>query len=471
MPKFYLRMEGVNLSSFILDTDDLSTVRGGSLLLLDSIHWIKDELKSPTLKPVTTGASSGMFEFEATNPEAAEAVRDTVQKRLKDDPNFKHATFVVDVVEAAEDFVTDRERLIALNRFRQMHSPTVAVPTQNADISKTACVIDRRRPGTKKIDLPEKPSSWVSESVAVRRDWGKEKKQSFYQEQTEMQINREFANDFAELTEDKSRGNLRHKMAVIYLDGNGFGKLQNELCRTQDDQERFDETIRGYRREMLKALIRKMESEPEGWFTSDAEKKFRLETLLWGGDEIVWVVPAWQGWRALAFFYKQSQEWNFEGRPLRHAGGLVFCHHNAPIQQIKKLAYALAELAKKKDREQNFFAYEVLESFDHIGRDLEDYRRERSPEGNIQAMILSGEEMENTLEQAGPIIEQLASRRLHKMVRRILHDRQPISATEQEGMEEGLDAIGRAKLAAITDRLGGLEARWLHLAALQDYLV
>jgi hypothetical protein len=139
-------------------------------------------------------------------------------------------------------------------------------------------------------------SSWVSESAYERREWGKDK-----------------------LSEDESRGNLHHKMAVIYLDGNGFGKLQNELCLTQADQERFDETVRGYRRKMLKALIHKMESEPEDWFTSDAEKKFRLETLLWGGDEIIRVVPSWQGWRTLAFFYEQSKEWNFDEHHLSHA--------------------------------------------------------------------------------------------------------------------------------------------------------
>jgi hypothetical protein len=470
MPKCYLRMEGVNLQNFIGDTDDLSTVRGGSLLLLHSIRWIARMVTDPALGPVTTGASSGIFEFEASDLAEAETVRDNLWKQLAGDHRFKHATFVVDIVEATADFVTDRERLIALNRFRQMQSPTVALPARSEDISKTACVIDRRRPGTRETHLPERPSAWVSESVYERRECGKDKG-TFYQEQTEMQINREFVQDLDELTNDEQRGNLHHKMAVIYLDGNGFGKLQNELCRTQTDQRRFDETVRRYRREMLQSLVRKMESEPEGWFTSDTERKFRLETLLWGGDEVIWVVPAWQGWRTLAFFYEQSQGWNFDGHRLSHAGGLVFCHHNAPIQRITKLARDLAELAKEKDRGQNLFAYEVLESFDHIGRDLESYREERSPQGKVDAMILSGKEMEKTLAQAALVTEQLPSRRLHKMVELILRRRQPVSEGQQEAMEKGMEATGRAALAAVTDKLGGAEARWLHLAALRDYLV
>jgi hypothetical protein len=471
MPEYYLRVEGVNLSAFLHDTNDLSTVRGGSLLLLHSVNWIEQEIKTPKLSPVTTGASSGIFRFEAADENAAQAAVESIQTKLRNDPKLSHATFVVNVVKATDDFIVDRERLIALNRFSQMQSATIVVPPYNSEVTRNACLIDRRRPASMQIQLPEQPAAWVSESVAVRRDWGKTQKQKFYQDQTEIQIARSFANDFDELSEDEARGNLRHKMALIYLDGNGFGKLQNELCRTAKDQERFDVTLRSYRREMLKALISKMESEPEDWFTLGQQKKFRLETLLWGGDEIVWVVPAWQGWKTLAFFYSQSQEWNFDGQPLLHAGGLVFCQHNAPIQRIKELAHSLAELAKKKDRHQNLFAYEVLESFDHIGRDLDDYRRERSPDRHSQTLILTGDSMDKTLERARYVLERLSTRQLHRVVRKILRTRSPLSNAEHLEAAKGLDGAGMAHLHALTNRFGGLEARWLHLAALRDYLL
>ena len=38
--QYYLRVEGVNLAHFVYDTQDLSTVRGGSLLLLRAVDEV-----------------------------------------------------------------------------------------------------------------------------------------------------------------------------------------------------------------------------------------------------------------------------------------------------------------------------------------------------------------------------------------------------------------------------------------------
>ena len=101
----------------------------------------------------------------------------------------------------------------------------------------------------------------------------------------------------------------------------------------------------------------------------------RIETLLWGGDELIWVVPAWLGWNALCLFYQQAKTHiKFRGGTLKHAAGLVFCHHNAPIHRVKSLAHDLAELAKEQNRDSNLIAYQVLKSFDHVGMDLDGYR-------------------------------------------------------------------------------------------------
>ena len=45
MNKYLLRIEGVNLNHFVFDTRDLSTVRGGSLLLLAAIPTAVSVLK------------------------------------------------------------------------------------------------------------------------------------------------------------------------------------------------------------------------------------------------------------------------------------------------------------------------------------------------------------------------------------------------------------------------------------------
>ena len=51
---YYLRVEAVNLSHFISDTNDLSTTRGGSLLLLEAMEAVekiisKDVPQAPSL--------------------------------------------------------------------------------------------------------------------------------------------------------------------------------------------------------------------------------------------------------------------------------------------------------------------------------------------------------------------------------------------------------------------------------------
>ncbi len=129
---FYLRLEAVNLANFISDTEDLSTVRGASLVLLDMVAKLttKPEYHGKLTK-ISSGASTGLFSFDADSDKAAEDLRDLVECDLNRDYCIKHATFVVDVRAATSDFQADRERLIALNRWRQMRQPSVAVPSQN----------------------------------------------------------------------------------------------------------------------------------------------------------------------------------------------------------------------------------------------------------------------------------------------------------------------------------------------------
>src|SRR5712692_3928315 len=100
--KFYLRLEAVNLDNFVYDCQDLSTVRGGGLLLLRSVQELDRRIASPQLERVSTGASSGLFEFNADDREAT-ALRDRVEQLLSEDEQLKHATFVVDVFPASAE--------------------------------------------------------------------------------------------------------------------------------------------------------------------------------------------------------------------------------------------------------------------------------------------------------------------------------------------------------------------------------
>ena len=80
------------------------------------------------------------------------------------------------------------------------------------------------------------------------------------------------------------------------------------------------------------------------------QTKVRIETLLWGGDELIWVVPAWCGMEAVQFFFDNTNTkdavWEVNGRRLTHAAGVVFCSCRAPIRSVVKLAKELAESVK-----------------------------------------------------------------------------------------------------------------------------
>ena len=486
MGQYYLRVEAVNLNNFVYDTKDLSTIRGGGLLLLNAVDWIAKESGTVKLTPVMTGASAGLYQFEAETPKDAKQVPGLVLERLVSlHPELKHASFVADIQviddESGARFNQDLQRLIAKNRWQQMQSPALAVPAQNAELTVEACRADGVRPGDK-----SEGDEYFSKSVHSRRSHGRKEKQNFYAQYIEESSTFHFTNDLEVLTNDPHQGNLHHKMAVIYLDGNNFGKVKRGENGGLKRQKDFDVTLKEYRREMLRGLLKLIDGGSDWKFDDEL---IRMETLLWGGDEILWVVPAWKGWEVLSYFFRVSKGWRFEEeKQLHHGGGMVFCHHNAPIFRIKALAHDLAELAKDKDRRQSLFAYEILESFDHVGRDLDAYRKERSVQPlepglapDPKSLILAGHEMNNVLEAAKCLKEKLPRRKLHVMAEDLLCALQDAGEIKQrekkrkaiadELLKSLDDEESRKALGKLTTGLGGEDARWLHLSALWDYMV
>lgn len=488
MSQYYLQIEAVNLGNFISDTPDLSTVRGGGLLLLEAVEKLTPPKAATNWKTLTTGASAGLYEFEADD---AEVVCNEIRNSLTQNEELKQATFVVCAQPKVDDqsFAQNIATLQAKNRWQQMQSPSLALTGVTAI---KVCEIDLVRPAIHNVPAPESKSYLVSESVKVRRLAGQRLKQSFYEEHIGRPLQRKFTHELDELTEDESKGNLDGKMAVIYLDGNRFGSIKKSVSHSREEWLKFDHTVKSYRREMLEGLLDRMEIDGD-WQTK--EGKYRIETLLWGGDELMWIVPAWKGWEALQYFYEKSENWKFNDDDLRHSGGMVFCHHNAPIHRITKLAKDLAELAKEKDRTQNLFAYEVLESFDHVGRKVEGYRIERSPQPvdpsqkkqiDSGVLILDGAAMSDLRYFITSAGEKLPRKQLHEITNELLWhppEGKPIDLSKRardraamiKRINYFVEKIGIRKedldLDALKISCGGEEAFWLHVNALWDYFV
>jgi hypothetical protein len=504
---YYLRIAGVNLDAFINDTENLSTIRGSGLLLLRVMDTIQEQDLSAKLEPITTGASEGIFRFEAGNGKGAEKMRTEVAQFLIDDPSLKYATFVVDVYPEKVGFSTDKEALIARNRWRQFQQPTIVLPERNTDIAVHVCILDGIRPGTCREKIKAESDQPISGSVKSRRDYGKKQKQEFYIGEISRHLSGEkgvdelvhqlkemkFARDLDALTHDPTKSNLHHKMAVIYLDGNSFGEVQKKAIdkSTKDEnnslkiQKDFDVQLKKKRAQALKKLLEGAVADLH--FQSNGN--LLLETLLWGGDELIWVVPAWKGWDVLSLFYNVSRDWNFLREPLTHAGGMVFCHHNAPIHRIVTLAKELAEAAKKEAKEitpiKNLFQYVILESFDHIGQDLDSFRKKQfsalssDPAFNAgkQRLSLRGESMSDIAKRFRTFKEIFPRNKIFEAVHAAIHDADVLnkSSNKMKAFDARLNKIFlKEDIEKIRTDLesyfGEAPGVWLHLVELWDYV-
>ena len=106
----------------------------------------------------------------------------------------------------------------------------------------------------------------------------------------------------------------------------------------------------------------------------------RLETLLWGGDDILFVVPPGKDgrWFPCSFVTFRGRPAAIDGSsrtatPFTYTAGLVFCNYKASIHRMRDLAEELLVLGKRQASEeghQNWLGYEVLESYDVASDEL-----------------------------------------------------------------------------------------------------
>ena len=506
--KFYLRIEGVNLNNFVYDTQDLSTIRGSGLAILEAVNLLEDKEiiynNSPIkLKRISSGASTGLFSFETAGSFNTKDFADSVKDVLINNKSLlQFATFVIDVIEESNDFQTDREKTLAQNRWQQMQSPRLAIPKfdntpTNTSFKRASCEVDsvRRAEIEERVKDGDKE---ISVSIFERRKFGKDEKQRFIKREIKdyfdiSRIKHKFAYDFDELTVGKKnnyntttdKGNLHHKMAVIYIDGNDFGSKQRKLSPEQ--LGKFDKLKSNYQREFLAGLMRKIVDDKDHWqYTGENETVYQLEILLWGGDEICLVVPAWKGWETLELFYEttknlESEFLESDDKKLTHSTGIVFCHHNAPIRRIKNLAEDLAGLAKDKSRKKNLFAYEILESFDHISKDLENHRKSRSPQIdpiNEKVLILDGEKISQIKEQFQNIQSFLPRRKLTQIVFNLLSPIEDAAKKEKQKalIEDLIESVkksvgeNKSQLDKFVDLFENSYTAWIHANELWDYI-
>lgn len=262
---------------------------------------------------------------------------------------------------------------------RQFQTLTVTLPPDADGVfesAKAVCALDRVSPA-----LPDKSAKRaypISASALRRQDYGREMKNAFYGRELddlaklaakegdgdrEARFRRlsaelggaevRLAADFSDMIE---RGwdlpaSLKGKMALIHLDGNGFQTQRVNVSGDIDGLQRFSRHLQLLRGDLLADLLDWMRGRPDMLTApgEDGRRRYRFETLLWGGDEVLFVLPAWAAWEAMGVIQKSLATWRtLDGSALHASAGMLIADHKTPIKTLTRMAGSLCDAAKHK---------------------------------------------------------------------------------------------------------------------------
>ncbi|MCA9040936.1 MAG: hypothetical protein KDA65_11360 [Planctomycetaceae bacterium] len=367
---------------------------------------------------------------------------------------------IVEYDEKKSDVKLNLKELETLCRIRQIQELDLRLPAFNREAviningernrPRIFCDIEGVRPREQKSPqnsagvlhdpaLPEFPrdDAIVNSSVAIRRNHGREHKTQLLKEMaginsdeplfhlenignienttwhfddltTKYKLNS--GNDKEQVISDPGVPSaLAGKMAIIYLDGNGLSKAEEKASSNLAKLKEWEASLKSHQQTQVKALLHEVRERPEGWIVTtrssklagyvkqdELENQLRLEVLLWGGDDCIWVVPAWKGLEFLEHFFRPVNTQDL-GDNFSFSAGVVFANHKVPIRDTVSLAARLLSSAKKLNREGssgNRFAYQILESFDHVGEDYDRIRNGQLPKSlSFQDYIINAEQL------------------------------------------------------------------------------
>ena len=437
MSNIFIRVEAVNLDNFIYDTQDISTIRGGSFMLLEAVEKLTRVKAVPGIEKISTGASTGLFKVLDGHEKKITSIIQEIKVKLSTE-TYGYGTFVVnyhDFDEDNNDFSIGTKTLLAKNHIAQWKQPTLIYPEETG--FHMQCDKDGIRPAVVDDDhclnKDEKEKKYISNFTYFRREYGKALKKNeiykniimdrhFHQKIDTLK----FTDNLEELSKDYENKRIDGKIAFIYMDGNKFGKIKDKEINTLQHLQNFDDSLKvKVRQEFLKSVLTYASNETT--FKRD-DDKIRFELLMWGGDELEIVVPAWQGLHLLELFYQQKEE--FKKWPLTHACGIVFCHHNAPILQVRKIAHGLVDSIKdqipdipQKRETGDHVKYLVMESFDMIAGGPEHFFDYYYGNAVGENLILQGQEIKTLVENIKDLKKYFPRTKLYQIIHQLRQDK------------------------------------------------
>jgi hypothetical protein len=283
-----------------------------------------------------------------------------------------------------------------------------------------------------------------------------------------------FARHFADIVDGPPAHvpvGIRGELAVVALDGNEFGKRRDERARHGfDDYRRFSRWLEVLGGLLLADLLDWMEAHPDMTVASaadaeedEARRRLRFETLLWGGDEMLFVLPAWAVLDFLARLETSLERWREPesgSKALTFAIGAAVGRHKTPIRELRACAETLCTLAKG-DRQVSRMQIATLRGLD--GADLEvdgmrPARLGRTAADDADAWSLALVGIGDTVRAAARLLARTGRAQLHRWLR----------AAARDGLLGASDAEARARRDAMLVRLRDLGLADPDLAVLTE---
>lgn len=332
----------MNFSDTLFDTNDISTVRGSSRAYEDAVGGFvgdKDTL-------LDLGASKVVLKSDRAIEEIIAGADAKLMSRL---------SFVC----GEGPTIAEAE---AQARGKQFRNWTV---TGSTEAGSVPCALD----GARSAARESQPKGLVSNTVHDRREYGRDQRSRLYGDAT---VWKDFtvSTEFAQLVESPPKGlafGAHNKIAVIHADGSGFGDALKALESEKGDEGRaeFSNALRALQADLLARIgewLKEVEKNTARRALSNHEPETpRFETLLFGGDDMDFVLP---GWLAIPFIAKFSQitgNWEIGGVALSHRLACVIANVKTPIRQLRGFAHDAVDELRSLPRS-NVFSIDLLES-------------------------------------------------------------------------------------------------------------
>ena len=355
----YLFAEGVNIYATLFDTNDLATVRGSSQTLEELAGTLHAELGG-TL--IDQGASRALIRFDDINPRRGAAVSDFLEQSP-----WCHFT----IVHGTGDTPDAAERAARLAQIRGWSVPlSVRNDGEVPDVlNQTHAATETERFPT---DTPGKPyeDRPISASVKVRRKKGQTIRPHLYRDgkHPSGMAPPKSLEDLV-LTGGQTRMVTDRKIAVVCADGIGGGALREGFGLHDAGRIDYMNRIAGFRDRLARRIEAFLGEHHRFHMEGSHRVRPMLDELVWGGDDMTFVLPAEDLLPFLQVFFEETDRHDPDtfaaGFP--HRAGCIVASYKTPIRLMRALASqaegAVKEgLAAKGIAPQSTFTIDVFES-------------------------------------------------------------------------------------------------------------